>query len=713
MVDAEFAIGCVPPRMTAALTTGTEKNGMSTEVSSDSSLDFRLIPLDESGDIGTGQLPSAHELPTFDLASDEPLPEIPDDANLHPPPTAVAPAEEPVQRGKGSIWLEGDVLMCACPDCQAPMSIRLWLMIADCWKCGISIELTEEQELEAKRLLKQREKAKRQAQKRQQQTALKRPATPSTNRPRPTPTPPARPTSKPTTAQPKRPSATTARRASAGQKRDATRKRVAASKTLARRRVQRMDEASAWLTSLFRDTPAWLVSLVFHLVLLTLLGLLTIPGDDDDKYITLNAIVSKDLRRPGQADIENPADEVKFDLPVPEEVDMNNRRTREAMIRANQDARELRLADTADPNLADLKKIKRRIGNPDGTHSSLAARDPRVRVEVIRQEGGTTLTEASVARGLRWMAAQQQSDGRWRLDGGVRSDSAATSLALLPYLGAGQTHLTGRYKDVVSKGLRWLVDHQKDDGDLRAGSRGNAGMYTHGQGAIVLCEAFLMTGDEELRIPAQKAIDFIVEAQYPDGGWRYRPNKECRPHERVGDTSVVGWQLMALQSARAANLNVPEETFELASHYLDSVQHQDGALYGYQPRQGVKQTMTAEALLCRIYLGWTKDNPALMEGAQYLVDNHMPSKGATNMYYWYYATQTFHHVGGPLWNRWNLRMRDILVNTQEKGGQHAGSWAPRGGHSHAGGRLYMTALATCSLEVYYRHLPIFRQIDVD
>ena len=102
-----------------------------------------------------------------------------------------------------------------------------------------------------------------------------------------------------------------------------------------------------------------------------------------------------------------------------------------------------------------------------------------------------------------------------------------------------------------------------------------------------------------------------------------------------------------------------------------------------------------------------------MDGAQYLIDNHMPSRYDKNMYYWYYATQTLHHIGGPLWNKWNLKMRDVLVDTQEKGGRYAGSWKPEGGHASAGGRLYMTALATCTLEVYYRHLPIFRQIDVD
>ena len=105
---------------------------------------------------------------------------------------------------------------------------------------------------------------------------------------------------------------------------------------------------------------------------------------------------------------------------------------------------------------------------------------------------------------------------------------------MLPFLGAGQTHLAGKYQGTVSRGLRWLIENQGDDGDLRAGANGNEGMYTHGQATIVLCEAFAMTGDEELRVPAQKAIDFIVKAQYHDGGWRYPPGprSQQRRHER-------------------------------------------------------------------------------------------------------------------------------------------------------------------------------------
>jgi hypothetical protein len=219
-----------------------------------------------------------------------------------------------------------------------------------------------------------------------------------------------------------------------------------------------------------------------------------------------------------------------------------------------------------------------------------------------------------------------------------------------------------------------------------------------------------MTGDEELRVPAQKAIDFIVAAQYRDGGWRYQPG----PRSQAGDTSVVGWQLMALQSARAANLTVPDETWQLADLYLDSVQHDGGSRYSYQARGGPTHVMTAEALLCRMYLGWTKDRPGLRRGVEWLSENHLPSEHRPDIYYWYYGTQVMHHHGGPEWEAWNLTMRDVLCESQETGGHAAGSWSPSGHpHGSAGGRIYVTALSICTLEVYYRHLPIFRQLELE
>ena len=79
-----------------------------------------------------------------------------------------------------------------------------------------------------------------------------------------------------------------------------------------------------------------------------------------------------------------------------------------------------------------------------------------------------------------------------------------------------------------------------------------------------------------------------------------------------------------------------------------------------------------------------------------------------DVYYWYYATQTLHHLDGDVWDNWNRVMRQLLPEDQTKEGAERGSWSPIsdrwGPH---GGRLYVTCLSLYMLEVYYRHLPIY------
>ncbi|MBC8351261.1 MAG: hypothetical protein H8E66_04710 [Planctomycetes bacterium] len=642
-------------------------------------------------------------------------------------PSGVAP---------GQLWLNGGALMCACPDCRAPMSIRFWLMIADCWQCGTSIELSEEQEREARRLLAEQEKSASASRPKQATAPRSSAATKST--PSPAPTEDAKTTPKPpprTASTPARPQQNPQRRRDAPpssgraaapprpSRRPPPRRPVSASANRIRARLQKSARATgvtAVVRDLFGCTPAWLVSLVFHMIMMLLLALFTFGEDDEGPFITLSTTVAKEVQMGGDTMVIDPLNEVVFDLPVPKDMNLTDATQREAVVKADQDARELRIDPGADePSLPDLSHVKQLVGTASGGGHAVAARDPRIRVEVVKREGGTTLTEAAVARGLRWMAMHQEADGHWSLNdfnrrggcscsgiGSKRSDAAGTSLALLPYLGAGQTHLVGRYRDEVSRGLRWLLTHQQDSGDLRADSRDNAGMYAHGQATIVLCEAYMMTGDDTLRVPAQKALDFIVAAQHDAGGWRYNP-------KQPGDTSVVGWQVMALQSGRAANLTVLEETLELAGVFLDSVSSDSGSKYAYMPRERPTHIMTAEGLLCRMYLGWKLDMPGIERGIRFLTTQHLPNRSSPNIYYWYYGTQALHHHGGPEWEMWNREMREILIETQERRGHEAGSWDPTGPHASAGGRLYMTALATCSLEVYYRHLPIFRQLELE
>jgi len=199
-----------------------------------------------------------------------------------------------------------------------------------------------------------------------------------------------------------------------------------------------------------------------------------------------------------------------------------------------------------------------------------------------------------------------------------------------------------------------------------------------------------------------------------DGGWRYAPAFE-RSKPEVSDTSVVGWQLMALKSAQAADVKINSRIFRGVNTFLDLASREDGAEYGYLPKTAERAarprpSMTAVGLLCRMYLGWDEKNENLARGVEYLAKR---GPNPNDSYYNYYATQVLHHWGGDKWEAWNAVQRDQLVNTQEKGGEFSGSWKPGGVHNdRAGGRLWVTCLSVMTLEVYYRHLPLYERGDI-
>jgi hypothetical protein len=210
-----------------------------------------------------------------------------------------------------------------------------------------------------------------------------------------------------------------------------------------------------------------------------------------------------------------------------------------------------------------------------------------------------------------------------------------------------------------------------------------------------------MTHEESYRDAAQSAIDYCVTIQSPEGGWRYEPGVDS-------DMSVTGWFVMALESARMAGIDVPSPVFARVSEFLDSVSRDDGSKYSYRVRDGATLSLTAEGLLCRQYIGWEHDDPRLRNGVDYLLAN-LPSWDERNVYYWYYATQVCHHMEGRDWRRWNAVTRQLLPEHQQKRGAERGSWNPVDDRwGAAGGRLYVTCLSLYVLEVYYRHLPIYR-----
>jgi hypothetical protein len=349
--------------------------------------------------------------------------------------------------------------------------------------------------------------------------------------------------------------------------------------------------------------------------------------------------------------------------------------------------------------------------------SGFGGRGTGVRKAMLGSGGGTKQSERAVAAALNWLARHQNSDGSWSLGaytarckdssctgtGAVKSDAGATALALLPFLAAGQTHQTkGPYQKNIQAGLYWLTSHQKSDGDLSHDS--GQQMYTHGLAAIAMCEAYGLSRDKSIGQSAQMAVHFTERCQNPQtGGWRYKPLDP-------GDTSVFGWQVMALKSAQMAGLTVSSQALEGDHRWLKSTGNGSGQ-FSYEPGGGGTPTMSAVGLLCTQYMGAPRQDPAIAGGLNYLMA-HLPNPGQRNIYYWYYATQVMHNLPGYEWDTWNRKMRKILIESQVTKGCAAGSWDPdmptKDAWGAQGGRIMVTSLSCLTLEVYYRYLPLYK-----
>jgi hypothetical protein len=467
------------------------------------------------------------------------------------------------------------------------------------------------------------------------------------------------------------------------------------------------------------QVPSWLASMFVHLALVLLLALVSFGGQMgkglDDLFFSVRSDGLSDVEHLDQQMMEAASDlEQAIEIPAP---DLTTSPKLDAL------AGPIGLVKPeAAPGTTGLPAAG---GGGDalevGGNGLQLRLDAGARERMLLAGGGTRESEEAVQRALYWLAEHQNYDGSWSFEhqkspkcrgacndpGFTPGKIAATALALLPYLGTGQTHKDGAYKRNIELGLKFLVSSVEKRGDLGSLFEQGGQMYGHGLATIALCEAYGMTRDRFLKEPAQACIHFIAEAQDPlGGGWRYLPRQP-------GDTSVVGWQVMALKSAQMAYLNVPDGTLRKASYFLDRVQGDKGAVYGYQQPERGRPATTAIGLLCRMYMGWRADYQPLergVHGLSALGPSTDTSRLRNNMYYNYYATQVMHHFGGPEWERWNKVLRDYLVESQQTKGHERGSWFFDGNDlgAPAGGRLYCTAMAAMTLEVYYRYMPLYR-----
>lgn len=358
-------------------------------------------------------------------------------------------------------------------------------------------------------------------------------------------------------------------------------------------------------------------------------------------------------------------------------------------------------------------------GDPKKT--GFEGRTKEGKARLLKEFGGSEEGEEAVMLGLAWLTQTQKQGGNWQYDAGRTNDhAAATGMAVLAFLGAGQSHKEGRYKQTVQAGLDWLVKNVEIRQDRDSGRfRTISNMYSQGIATLALCEAYGMTRDPALKKATQAAIDYIQNAQGPNGSWGYTARTN-------NDTSIVGWQIQALHAARLTqDLVVDQKVIDKAMKFLDYVSTgQNKAVYGYATPGGQPATsLTAIGLLCRYYEdGWRRDTPGFAEGAKGLMKRAPATQGRQlDLYYYYYATQVVRFYGGEEWKTWNEGpagpdgtrkggLPEWLLSLQTRTPTDRGSWAPAVDSQNRWfgsntGRLGTTCMCLLTLEVYYRYAP--------
>ena len=352
----------------------------------------------------------------------------------------------------------------------------------------------------------------------------------------------------------------------------------------------------------------------------------------------------------------------------------------------------------------------------------LSRRTPEGRLEYGAKYGATKESEKAVDAALAWLAAHQRGNGSWSFDlelapcnGACRHSkkkgtesptpvTGATGLALLAFLGAGHTqHHEGPYQETVRRGIYFLRDIAGEAGaglDWQQGS-----MYGHGIALMALSEALAMGSreridDTDLHRLVSRGVSFSCNAQHENGSWGYVPGSP-------GDMTVSAWQVLSLIAAKKNRVDIHTNTLSDAKAFALSTCEEGDFWFGYKGPPG-EETTTAIGLALMLYLGQSMEYTPFYNALTELADR---GPKLTNVYHDYYATLALHHSRHHGWDEWNSKLREHLIRTQATKGHEAGSWHFSDRWGDVGGRLYTTAMCAMTLEIYYRYMPLYGDVE--
>lgn len=343
--------------------------------------------------------------------------------------------------------------------------------------------------------------------------------------------------------------------------------------------------------------------------------------------------------------------------------------------------------------------------------------------------------DASVERGLHWIAQQQERNGAFPTL--PQGQPAVTSLCVLAFAAHGHLPGEGPYGETLSSAVDFITSCQKPSGLNAlvgpAGTKvsrnvshevGSTAAYNHAIASLTMSELYGIVGQTEstkLRPLVEKSLtaslamqDWPSDRKIDEGGWRYL-------HKFQGinaDLSITGWELMFLRSAKNAGFDVPPESVDNAVEYVKRCFDSEYKTFVYklEAADARSRAMSGAGVLALAHAGMHNTDEARQASDWILRHNfsnynqrkRFTSSPQKDRYHYslFNCTQAMYQMGDNYWQQFFPHVAKVVLDNQNANG----SWqADSHEHETRFGQAYTTSLVLLTLAAPNQLLPIFQR----
>lgn len=311
--------------------------------------------------------------------------------------------------------------------------------------------------------------------------------------------------------------------------------------------------------------------------------------------------------------------------------------------------------------------------------------------------------EATIRRGLDYLAKTQSSRGQWNTP---PYPAAIAALAGTAMICQGSTITQGPYAKYIARTADYLISQSQKNGLIGDPDNDQRYTYSHGFAMLflsqVLGEEGLQDRRDDLVEVLNGAVSFCGKAQTSAGGWGYVSAKDGNDYDE-GSTTIT--QVQGLRGCRNAGIPVPGEIIEAAKRYIYSCQNEDGGISYSSQQKGSSRPAITAASLAALYNAGDYDSKKVPEMLAYCrKELYSISKEDSLFGHWHYTylyyAQVVYRQGGEEWPGFRDRLYDRIADEQLSDG----SWDSPMIH-----KVYTTACNLIMLQLDKGYLPIFQR----